>query len=201
MIAAYFLTPSGSSGLVHALVQAVVFLLGMFATIGILFAACLLIAPYKQRNEARALLLAQPKPIPLQNRKELIGAIIAARQTATELMNYKEQAHKAYLASPTLIQTNLLTKVDECDVQLTAALKELEVQRGVAGEVFTDIISRFSKFIELGIAPKGSVCFGALKFGREVLEKEIEAIQQINLLSGNASSSVQSVSHTEDSQT
>ena len=60
----------------YGIIQAVVFVVGMISLLLAVFLVQFLYAPYRQRNEARLLLQAQPKPISLPSHKPIsIGHI------------------------------------------------------------------------------------------------------------------------------
>ena len=90
-------------------------------------------APIKQRNEARDALNIRRKPLPLDNRQELVEAIVETRQAAFDFLNLKAEENIARQQSPNVLDTNLSSKVDKSLKNYQAVANALEVQCKVAG--------------------------------------------------------------------
>lgn len=143
------IAPSGAS-ILEIVVRSVLGGLGSLS-IGILviFAWYLFRAPYKQRNEARALLLAKPKPAPLRNRESLIRAIGAVKEKAIHLkmrqddLNFKLKRHED--------PREELSERDNALFAYHDAMRVLETERLVAGDDFRSVIDNLIMFIDYHI--------------------------------------------------
>ncbi|MDP3879955.1 MAG: hypothetical protein Q8Q07_06610 [Dehalococcoidales bacterium] len=78
-------------------------LIGLSVAILFIYGWNLFRAPYWQRNEARALLLARPQSVPLRNRKDLFAAIHHLDGAARDMVT----AHRAYKVhkQPTIFES------------------------------------------------------------------------------------------------
>ena len=84
-----YLAESGYLPLLHTVAWVSI---GAVIAYGCIFLFNLWRAPYRQRNEARGLLQARPKPIPLYNKDELLRAMSGVQQTSATLLTAQEQA-------------------------------------------------------------------------------------------------------------
>ncbi len=98
-------------------------------------------APVRQRDEARALLLAKPKPIPLPNRGELLRAISVVQDTCGELLMAQEQLDQMQTTSPYLANTELTGIRDYAKDEYEQAISRLNAESLVAGQAFEKILS------------------------------------------------------------
>lgn len=111
-------------------------------------------APVKQRDECRALLLAEPKQkpesIPLPKRDSLIRAISTLGQTARELIAKQEEL-KRYRSQPVNVDT--LSRKPEIDKnnaydEYKKATYEFEYQVLIAGISFKKSLESYSSWID-----------------------------------------------------
>jgi hypothetical protein len=103
--------------------------------------------PYRQLNEAWALLEIKPKPAQLSNRKELISAIHQLKETAGEvILTSLALRHMDSLGKepPLSFVTNFSTAFGKYQ----EAQKELECQELITAEIFHDPINIFRTEID-----------------------------------------------------
>lgn len=103
-------------------------------------------APVRQRNEARAVLLAKPKVVPLQNRDTLIRVIGNVKRSAIDLQRKADELNrkrKTY-QNP---QDELFER-DKAFSALLDAQNNLDDETLVAGETFRPIINSLERFID-----------------------------------------------------
>lgn len=114
-------------------------------------------AQYKQRDEARALLLAKPKPAPLTNRKELISAIHALKETAQETVRrYRtlRESRRPHIRLARALLPHIKTEeeasrdYDGSFEKYYEARKNLECQKLIATEAFRQPITVFQGVID-----------------------------------------------------
>ena len=95
-------------------------------------------APVRQRNEARSLLLAKPKPVPLLNRDSLIRAMLAVQEKAIDVKmcrghfnlkeKHKEDSQKEFY------------KLSDAWIAYYDATQVLENEQMLAGDHFKGIV-------------------------------------------------------------
>ncbi|MFC1905102.1 hypothetical protein ACFLXT_05035 [Chloroflexota bacterium] len=147
MITAYVITPDNSSGLTYTIVHAIALVIGMLAMVGIAFVVSLIVAPYRQRDEARALLLAKPKPVPLQNKGELIRSISEVRQTSGELLLAQEQLDDLNARSPYIAHVEAMDAKENAKLKFNSAMNKLDAEILLAGKPFESILSKLTGYI------------------------------------------------------
>lgn len=149
----------------------------------------------KQRNEARALLLAKPKPIPLQNRKELRGAVASVEDTTMQLVNRKNELDKTDPQSPYLARAMAIA--DEAYDRWNEAMSELRRQYLIAGDKYESICVDLTGFIWTQVAikmrqvklPEGEkpiVIHDVLRFVGVLAGRVKETLRKIDEISGQA---------------
>ena len=154
-------------------------------------------APYRQRNEARDLLLAKPKPIPLLNRGELIRAISEVQHTSGELLMAQEQLDNLEARSPNLVHVDAMETRDDAYAKYKQAINKLSAEKMVAGKPFESLLSDLIAYISTQVwvkeakptsiggddPQKDRTALGT--FGR-IAGKINEATRKIDELSGQA---------------
>ena len=158
IIAPLYFIPANSTTLAIGWIQAITFTGGMAILLIVVFLVCGLFTPYKQRNEARALLLAKPEPAPLRNRESLIRAIVAVKEKAIAVkmshdrFNFKEKrqedSRKEWLA------------LTDAHLAYFDATKGLETERLVAGDYFKGIVLGWLSFVNYHVDD----CMGNIVF-------------------------------------
>ena len=101
--------------------------IGAAIAYGCIFLFNLFRAPYKQRNEALALLQKQPMVPPLTNRTALLEAIAELKSSALNFMNYRVGQ-----ATPAFFEANR---------RYIRSIDELEAQKLVAGNAYKSPIN------------------------------------------------------------
>lgn len=150
-------------------------------------------APYKQRNEARSLLLAKPVVRPLSNRNELRGAIASAEQTTIELANKVNALKNADSKNPYL--ANLVTEADKAYDYWNDSMNELRRQYLIAGDAYEGICIELSGFIWMQIWAlmdkikyppdiKPIIMKDMLQFTGELASRVKKTLQQVDEISG-----------------
>ena len=189
------LTPEDASKFVAAAYPAIGGIIGAVIGFGIIFAIKLFWAPYKQRNEARQLLQAKPRPIPLPNRKELRSAIASVEITTIQLVNKKNQYDDIEKnGTPRIWKSNALNKAyhlwDE-------SINELRRQYLVAGDAYEALCVELVGFlliqigIKMGFAkpPDGelpAILKDSLQFIGLLTGRIKQALRKVDELSGQA---------------
>ena len=143
------ITTRSTTGWEFAVIQAIIFLGGMLALLGVVFLVSFLFAPYRQRNEARALLSAMPAPVALPNRTELIKSINQLKETAIAYIWSKESLDQ--LDDEYMVHTLTENKVEEAYTNYQRADKRLEEESLVAGASFRQCISSFQNKVKLHV--------------------------------------------------
>ena len=144
----YLAIPNSASTVIKTIVPIAAFSMWMLAVLGGVFLLSLLVAPYRQRNEARRLILTQRK-VPLPNRESLIRAISVIRDKAIDLkmrqdnLNFKNRNRE----NP----QEELAERDNAWFAYLDAKQDLETERLVAGDNFRAIIDNLIMFIDYHI--------------------------------------------------
>lgn len=164
------------------------------------FLVLLVVVPYKvankyklQFNEARALLLAKPKPIPLENRKELRGAIALVEDTTMQLANKVNALKNADSQNPYL--ADLAMAADKAHEHWNDSMNELRRQYLIAGDAYESVCIELSGFIWMQIWPlmdkikyppdiKPIIMKDMLKFAGELASRVKKSLQQVDEISG-----------------
>jgi len=149
---ATLLIPENASRLASAGYPAVGAIIGAIVGFGIIYLVMLAIAPYKQRNEARALLRAKPKPIPLQNRNELRGAIASVENATIQLVNQQHALDIATAQSAYTVNTKFVASRDKAYAVWNEAMNELRRQYLIAGDRYESVCVELTGFIWSQIA-------------------------------------------------
>lgn len=155
-----WLTPDQPTKLESILYPSIGAIAGLVIAALLVFIWNLFRAPYRQRNEARTLLtlLTKLKPAPLTNRKELISAIHALKETAQETVQ-KHRTLRESRRPHTKLETVVLhmkteeeasKDYDDAFEKYFEARKGLECQQLIATEavrppvtVFQDVIDSY----------------------------------------------------------
>jgi hypothetical protein len=149
-------------------------------------------APYRQRDEARALVLAKPKPIPLPNRDMLIRAIAGFADAAIEVINRQEYLDRMDAQNPNLVHAEAM--INSAYQTYWEAYKKIGSEKLVATEPFGQPISDLIAFIWAQVFLKtqkptvytGSPLqvFTALELAGRIGSKVEETKQNIDEISG-----------------
>ena len=182
-------TPEGSGRFISAICPTAGVILGAIIGIIIILIINLILAPYRQRNEARALLLAKPKPAPLQNRQKLFTAIHhldeAARDMIGKHRRLKNHRELGKLESVILQEDSYEQKrsaFNDAFIKYHEVKKELELQISIAGQAFKKPIEVFENTIRsLALDSKVPSNYGMVNTIDKAL-KEVE--DAINAISG-----------------
>lgn len=140
----YLAIPNSASTVIKTIVPIAAFSIWMLAVLGGVFLLSLLVAPYRQRNEARRLIRTQRK-VPLPNRESLIRAISAIKEKVINLkmrqddLNFKLKRHED--------PREELAKRDNAWFAYLDAKRDLETERLVAGDNFRAVIDKLIMFI------------------------------------------------------
>ena len=154
-------------------------------------------APIKQRNEARVLLTARPKPTPLHNRNELRGAIASVENATIQLVNQQHALDIATAQSGYTVNTNIVASRDKAYAVWNDAMNELRRQYLIAGDRYEGVCIDLSGFIWSQIAirmgqvklPEGEkpiVIHDVLRFVGVLAGRVKEALRKIEEISGQA---------------
>ena len=152
-------------------------------------------APYKQRNEARDISRAKSEPIPLENRKELRGAIASVENTTIQLVNKVNELKNADSQNPYLAE--LATVADETYDRWNESMNELRRQYLIAGDAYESVCVELTGFIWMQIAAimeklkypediKPIVLKDVLQFVGALGGRVKEALRKIDEISGQA---------------
>ena len=170
--------------------------IGVIVGFGIIYLIYLIKAPYKQRDEARAILQAKPKPISLQNRNELRGAIASVENTTIQLVNKVNEIKNADSQDPYLAV--LATTADEAYDRWNESMNELRRQYLIAGDAYESVCVELTGFIWMQVAAileklkypediKPIVLKDVLQFVGVLGGRVKEALRKIDEISGQAS--------------
>ena len=188
------LAPSGWSDATTAWFGAGVALAGAATLVVLVLVGSVIVAPYRQRNEARAELQKRQAPVPIPNRDALIRAMAKFQDAAIEVVNQQEQLDKVDARSPNLVHVQEMTARDEAYELYRETEKEIHREKLVAGKAFDQPISDlitfmstqvFLKVTKPPVAPGDSPrpVFTALELTGRIAGKVMEAIQQIEDIS------------------
>jgi len=158
------LTPATVGNFESALYPAIGSVTGAIVGFAIIYLVFLFLAPYRQRNQARNLLRAKPKPIPLQNRKELIEAIASVENTTIQLINKQHELDKMTAQSPYMISTVAAANKDRAYARWNDSMNELRRQYLVAGDAFEKIAVDFTGFVAIQVMSK----MGQIKHSEDI---------------------------------
>ena len=100
-------------------------IVGLIMVFGGIYLLNLFRAPYRQLNEARRLLQAKPKPIPLPNRNELIKAIAKVKTATLKYINLQDTR-----------STRTSVEVSQALKSYENAIENIESERLVAGKEY-----------------------------------------------------------------
>lgn len=156
---------------------------GLLTAVFLIFVWNLFRAPYKQRNEARILLRAKPKPAPLLNRQELFTAIHHLQDTAREtILRHDVMRNRRDIG---VEYPQELADYNTAYMAYWEAEKLLETQMSVAGQSFKKPLVAFQNTIksyvlmrEIPNVPDYSEMINKLKEAVLEVEADIEAISQ-----------------------
>ncbi len=188
-------TPENAGRLASAIYPIASGAVGAVVGFGIIYLICLIKAPCRQRDEARALLQAKPKPIPLQNRKELRGAIASVENTTIQLVNKVNELKNADSQNPYLAE--LATVADEAYDRWNESMNELRRQYLIAGDAYESVCVELTGFIWMQVAAimeklkypediKPIVLKDVLQFVGALGGRVKEALRKIDEISGQA---------------
>lgn len=192
----YFAIPSSVDAVIKAVVPIAAFSVWMLAVLSGVFLLSLVVAPYKQRNQARALLQARPKPIPLSNRDELIRALSEIQLTSGELLMAQEHLDDLEARSPNLVHVDAMTARDNAHSKYKQAINKLDAEGLVASEPFKSLISDLTGYIStqvwmkeakptiIGGDPQQFRIRTALEIFGRIASRVSEVTRKINELSG-----------------
>jgi hypothetical protein len=135
------ITPVDAGRLESAAYPAVGAVIGAIVGFGLIYLVGLVLAPYRQRNEARALLEAIPKPTPLLNRAELMRAMSGVQQTSGALLNAQERLDNLDAKDSNTEHTADIASRDSAYTDYSNAINRLDTEGMVAGEPFENIVS------------------------------------------------------------
>ncbi len=136
-------TPEGSGKFLSVICPTAGVILGAIIVIIIVFIINLILAPYRQRNEARALLAVKPKPIPLPNRDALIRAISRFKECALVHFINRQVINEARVDNPSCAQCSL----GDGSYDFIQAYQVLSDEMLVAGEKVKNIVSQLAVFV------------------------------------------------------
>ncbi len=119
---------------------------GLVTAILVIFLWNLYRAPYKQRNEARALLQSKIKPLP--NREKLIEAIAEARIAVVEYVELMDSLENWRRQHPHTVNVDAMGMFDETQKRYKVALESMEKQITVAGSDYSSILEPLYLFIQ-----------------------------------------------------
>lgn len=112
----------------------------------------LLRAPYRQRDEIRILLLKRPKPMPLQDKGKLLGAIYDAKTAAIEFIDCRRELARLYEQNPNDIDKDKAEKVlKDSQMKYTEAHRLLEREKLVVGYEYEPFLNSFIMFMQIGV--------------------------------------------------
>lgn len=120
-----------------------------FSLLGVWFGATTL-APYKQRNEARILLMAKPKSVFLPNRDMLLRTIAEARMATIEWMENIEALKQQEEGKGNYIYFNeeIPIKLNKIRERFRYACEALEKEILVAGSDYETILKQLYMFMQ-----------------------------------------------------
>ena len=164
--------------------QVLVPVMGGILGLAVVFLISLFIAPYKQRNEARALLMKRPKPIPLSNRDTLIRNMDEAKTATLEFINVRRQLAVLVNQKPNDIDENKADKIlKDSQSKYNEALRLLDCEKLVAGYEYEPLINSLINVMHLVTAFWNSIVSSEDVF-KSILESNIkETIKHIDELS------------------
>lgn len=155
-------------------------------------------APVKQRDEARALLVAKPKPVALRNRDELIRAIAEVRESTGKLLQAQEQLDDLEARSPNIVNTKAMVARDKACTEYNQAMDKFHAEILVAGEHYENLLHDLSGYIStqvwvktakptfVGGDPQQFRILTALEYFGRIAGKVNEVRRKIDELSGQA---------------
>lgn len=200
----YFAIPSSASTLIKSIVPIAAFSIWMLAVLVGVFLLSLVVAPYKQRDQARTMLRAKAKPIPLQNREGLIRAIGAFQQVAVEVAAHQFNLNDYKKRNPNRVNTSMMAVLSQSIHRLNNCRQGLDREVLVAGKIFRQLVLELTSFVDtqMMVRQGGVVRIGGEKpillnyneFRARLGEIVDETVRHINEVSGQ-------VPHKEDSQT
>jgi hypothetical protein len=170
---------------------------GLVAAILIIFGWNLFRAPYRQRNEARILLAARPKPKPLGNRGDLLRVITEARIATIEFVEIVNGLKEWDRSNPNRVNIEAISAIEVAQHRQKNAYEAMEREILVAGSDYEPILKPLYLFMQssaiLSASPTENK--GTLLTYKSELEKLItETRNRIDELNPQ-------VSHKESSQT
>lgn len=158
------------AGLIGAIVALIII-------VGITYLVHLLIAPYRQRDEARTQLSLEPKPTPLDNRRALLTAIYEVKEAATEFIEYKENLREALKQNPDILDKDIKWVDDfgKKKGRYEKSLAAVNMEEFLAGDDYKIHISPFILLIQSGILVRDKNAM--LKF-KKALDINLEGVRK-----------------------
>ena len=143
--------------------------------------------PYKQRDEARALLKSKTKPRPLTNREKLIEAIAEAGIAVVEYVELMEGLEKSRRQSTDVVNVDAIRAIHKRQERYKVALESMEKQIAVAGSDYESLLKPLFLFIQSGEAilnastseNKGSILNFKFRLD-EVIRQAVDNIDELN---------------------
>lgn len=118
--------------------------------LGVLYLISLVKAPYKQRNEARILLLNK-KSIQIPNKSDLRRAIAECKNSAIQYINLQDNTEWWRRESPHIVNVELSSQLNEAKIRYNKALQIFESEKLVAGGDIEPDLAFFKTFINLQV--------------------------------------------------
>ena len=164
--------------------------IGAILGLGIVFLISLLVAPYRQRNEARMEVArltqenSKRELMPLQDRDKLVRAIYEAKTTALKLIDVRSQLVKLYDQNPKNINEDKAYKVlKEAELNYDEAIRLLGCEKLVAGYEYEPVINSLMELIDLRVDLWKSLQSGLATVTPsldETIKQTIEHLDEIN---------------------
>ncbi len=108
----------------------------------------LILAPYRQRNEARVLLKAKPKPFILANREALLRTIAEARMATIGLVQHFEMLNRLGRENPNRIDIKAIGEMEKTQQRFNQACESFEKEILVAGSDYEPILKPLYLFMQ-----------------------------------------------------
>jgi len=128
--------------------------LGAIVGFGIIFLIMLLRAPYKQRNEAKILLLVALKPILLPNRQELLRAISSVQQKTQRLLWAQEKLDGPTSKNFDIPQVDRMKQRDYHHTEFEQAMKKLISEITLTSEPYHELLYGLADYISKQVLVK-----------------------------------------------
>jgi len=146
---ATLLIPENANKLVLAGYPAVGAVIGVIVGFGIIYLVIFFEAPYKQRNEARSLLLEKTPRVHLENKRELLIAINEVGRRALDVITYQGILDKQQQNNENGIKqyVEIQQYQDDALVAFRKAIEKIDGEKLIAGEPFRDIVANLTTFL------------------------------------------------------